>query len=361
MKLTFTYTNTPDLKAVSKYDMHKVQWDMPDEAKYLIGWEERVMTIAKMVGNLTQAVLHISCKEAGLKDHLITPVTNLDTHPRFYPEFKTVVINFSHFSAYRTQTKNLKILFPVSSPLPDYMLHRRGTQKDRKNLKKNLFLIDHFQPKDAAQEAYANTVKSLVEQLSVILNASPNEKWTHNGFHPWWTDGALIDLFNKRSRSKQAEERKQQREEEKRQKQAAKLAAQQGESGSLPQTGAGRRPGAIPGVFKGVQFRSQLEIRFATELEERKIRWAYEAERLGDGQYLVDFHLPDYKCWVEVKGKFEPRDHFLLKDTANYLMRERGERLFVYTQSKGYIVQPDAMDEIKRADFWNIVLAQPNE
>lgn len=81
----------------------------------------------------------------------------------------------------------------------------------------------------------------------------------------------------------------------------------------------------------GVQFRSQLEIRFATQLEQKEIQWIYESERLAEGNYLVDFHLPTLKCWVEVKGKFEARDHYLLQDVAEYLKRERNERLYVYT------------------------------
>jgi hypothetical protein len=102
----------------------------------------------------------------------------------------------------------------------------------------------------------------------------------------------------------------------------------------------------------GVQFRSQLEIRFVTELESRQIRWAYETERLGEGNYLVDFYLPDYKCWVEVKGVFEPRDDYLLKDVANYLNRERGERLLVYTQNKGFVVSLENFEDFPRKQFW---------
>ena len=78
----------------------------------------------------------------------------------------------------------------------------------------------------------------------------------------------------------------------------------------------------------------------------------YEVERLGDGNYLVDFYLPDHKCWVEVKGKFEPRDDYLLKDTAIYLARERGERLFVYTAGKPLEVDGTGFKELSRDAFW---------
>ena len=140
------------------------------------------------------------------------------------------------------------------------------------------------------------------------------------------------------------------------QKRQEEFAGQTALNGPLPSTGAGRRPGPIPGIFKGVQFRSQLEIRFAAELESRSIRWAYETERLGEGNYLVDFHLPDLKAWVEVKGRFEPRDNYLLKDVATYLKEARGERLFVYTSGACFLVYPSRFTEIKRKDFWERLL-----
>ncbi|MBZ0285634.1 MAG: hypothetical protein K8L97_33190 [Anaerolineae bacterium] len=351
MKLTFTFTDMPDLKAVSKYDIWQTQFEIPDEAKHLIGYEERILAVAQRVGQLTCASLHFTCKELGIKNHFIPNVpcqgrevyrASVNTLDNYF------MVKFSRFTERGGQSRLLRILNQRRPPMgrTPYLLP--------------LDTLKH----PTQHHEYVNQIKFLAEQLLMLLNAEPAKhrdfNWICEGFDPRRYDGWQANLVKNRYKKRRDEERKQQREEEKRQKQAAKLAAQQGESGSLPQTGAGRRPGAIPGVFKGVQFRSQLEIRFATELEERKIRWAYEAERLGDGQYLVDFHLPDYKCWVEVKGKFEPRDHFLLKDTAAYLARERGERLFVYTQGKGYVVQADSMDEIKRGDFWNVLLTPPS-
>ena len=175
-------------------------------------------------------------------------------------------------------------------------------------------------------------------------------QWRCEGFHPRWRDNKLVDRHNKRRKRAAIEERQRQKLEEKLQQQAAKRET----NDTVPpvqQTGAGRRPGAIPGVFKGVQFRSQLEIRFATELESRGLRWVYKSERLGEGNYLVDFYLPDLKTWVEVKGRFEPRDNYLLKDVARYLKQERSERLFVYTQSKCFAVHPARFTEMRREIF----------
>ncbi len=91
-------------------------------------------------------------------------------------------------------------------------------------------------------------------------------------------------------------------------------------------------------------------------MEAKQIRWIYEGERLGDGNYLVDFYLPDLRCWVEVKGKVEPRDDYLLKDIADYLKKERGERLFIYTQSKAFSVSGQAFKGLTHDEFWSKVI-----
>ena len=79
-------------------------------------------------------------------------------------------------------------------------------------------------------------------------------------------------------------------------------------------------------------------------------------QRLGDGQYLVDFYLPDLKTWVEVKGRIEPRDDYLLKEVADLLKRERQGQLFVYTQSKAYHVTAREFKEITHKDLWELLV-----
>jgi hypothetical protein len=117
-----------------------------------------------------------------------------------------------------------------------------------------------------------------------------------------------------------------------------------------------KRVAAVKGVFRGVELRSQLEILFATELEKRQIKWVYEPERIGPGRYLVDFYLPDLKCWVEVKGKFEPRDSLLLPNVAINLKRYRGERLFLYMRNKAYTVGSKTFTPLSHEEFWSEVV-----
>lgn len=62
---------------------------------------------------------------------------------------------------------------------------------------------------------------------------------------------------------------------------------------------------AIETVYKGYRFRSRLEARWAVFFDTLGVKYEYEKEgfELGDGlRYLPDFWLPDYDCWIEIKG-----------------------------------------------------------
>ena len=60
----------------------------------------------------------------------------------------------------------------------------------------------------------------------------------------------------------------------------------------------------IPTNYDGYSFRSRLEARWAVFFRCMGIRYQYEVEglKLADGaNYLPDFYLPDFKCYLEIK------------------------------------------------------------
>lgn len=61
---------------------------------------------------------------------------------------------------------------------------------------------------------------------------------------------------------------------------------------------------SLPTEYRGVQFRSRTEARWAYFFSEEGIPWEYEPEGfdLGGIKYIPDFWLPYAKCWFEVKG-----------------------------------------------------------
>lgn len=65
---------------------------------------------------------------------------------------------------------------------------------------------------------------------------------------------------------------------------------------------------AIETKYKGYRFRSRLEARWAVFFDALGLKWEYEPEGydLGDqGWYLPDFYLPEFNCWIEIKGAKE--------------------------------------------------------
>lgn len=65
---------------------------------------------------------------------------------------------------------------------------------------------------------------------------------------------------------------------------------------------------AIQTHYNGYRFRSRLEARWAVFFDTAGIEYQYEPQgfTLCNGkQYLPDFFLPRYDCWVEVKGAID--------------------------------------------------------
>lgn len=113
------------------------------------------------------------------------------------------------------------------------------------------------------------------------------------------------------------------------------------------------------GTYKLTKFRSQLEIRFVKELDTRQIRWFYEPERLGDSRYLLDFYLPQFKSWVEVKGVVDSRDYNSLLELAVWLLKERRHRVFMWMDKKAFLVTADGYKPLTHDEFWHELATLP--
>lgn len=86
---------------------------------------------------------------------------------------------------------------------------------------------------------------------------------------------------------------------------------------------------AIQTEYNGYLFRSRLEARWAVFFDALHIEYQYEPEgfELGDGlRYLPDFWLPDYDCWLEIKGGQPNRDEVL---KAKLLMKHSDQRVMI--------------------------------
>jgi hypothetical protein len=347
MKLAFIFTDNPDLAQVPSDERYKCDFELPDAAKSLVDIEAQIIAIGELVAQFTRANLHVSCPAINLKNH---PVKQVDTPKNFgeslFFSTRATCLYFQggfkdKYGQQSQGTRTLKVYLPVLVSFPSQNINDKG------------YRGLNSAGNDPVLVAYTERVRILSERLLALLNVDGD--WRFGGFHPYLMQRGLISKGNRLSRKWKIEARKQAREEEKRKAREAKLAEKA--AATPPQQplthGAGRTVGARPGVYKGIQMRSQLEIRFAAELDERGIQWVYEGEALGAASYLVDFYLPDLSAWVEVKGKFEPRDRQVLPDVARYLKSERQHRLLVYTSSgKCFVVNPSGFREVERKNFF---------
>jgi hypothetical protein len=67
---------------------------------------------------------------------------------------------------------------------------------------------------------------------------------------------------------------------------------------------------SIPEHYKGIRFRSRLEVKYAKFFDAHCITWAYEPEgfKILGVCYLPDFYLPEIKTIIEVKGVLDDGD-----------------------------------------------------
>lgn len=58
------------------------------------------------------------------------------------------------------------------------------------------------------------------------------------------------------------------------------------------------------GKYKGIWMRSSWEVAFTYWLDLSGIKWLYESKTfdLGNTTYTPDFYLPEFNCYIEIKG-----------------------------------------------------------
>lgn len=305
---------------------------------------EAVITLARAVGQVTRASLHVTCKPLNLLDVFIQSGD-------FDPQKGMSSIRFCG-------AKTAKIFlqgprekdFTIYHPVQPVVHAPHGRSKNPKDWHRPTLAVRTY--KSEAEQVFVKKYRDIANLLLILMNTDSGAEWQAFSFHPWWTDTQWLKKTQKQAKARSKAHKQRERVSSK------KAEALSKEGTPHPETGAGRGSGAIPGIFMGVQMRSQLEIRLAAELQDREICWVYERERLGSGNYLVDFHLPDLHCWIEVKGKMEARDKYLLREVSELLHGKRGERLFLFTSRRVYEITSEGQGAaMKHREFWTLLEA----
>jgi hypothetical protein len=103
---------------------------------------------------------------------------------------------------------------------------------------------------------------------------------------------------------------------------------------------------AIETIYNGYRFRSRLEARWAVFFDALGIKYEYEKEgyrlsrgRLGSLDYLPDFWLPQWNCWIEIKGQ-DPTPQERAK--AHFLSLHSKKAVYIFA---GDIAVPDGFGD----------------
>ena len=87
--------------------------------------------------------------------------------------------------------------------------------------------------------------------------------------------------------------------------------------------------------YKGICMRSSWEVKFAYFLDCSNIKWKYEPKRfyMNNYTYLPDFYLPEFNCYIEIKGWF-PKKSKKRFDTFKRKYPKLNIKLLMYKKLK---------------------------
>lgn len=92
-----------------------------------------------------------------------------------------------------------------------------------------------------------------------------------------------------------------------------------------------------------MNFRSTWEVELAEIMTHLGITWEYEPERVyfreEHESYLCDFWLPEYNCWIEIKGFMDKRSEKRCKLFKKYYGAKHG--YFIYMKEERELVLKD--------------------
>lgn len=188
MKLTFIYTNKPDLSNVSKDEVYKSYFEIPNEALELPDYQNRIFSIVQIIGQLTKASLHVDCPE-------------LDWHELLVAE-SDIDFRKTHF-------------IPMNAT---YLHFANRTARKRKNRSRKLRILA---TRCSRSEYHYDIVKSIIDSLLEILCTDGNN-WHEKHTDFLIQDSNVVNTFNRRVKAQEKAQKKAEREAKKRAAQEAK-------------------------------------------------------------------------------------------------------------------------------------------
>src|SRR5438034_9201073 len=93
MKVSFIFTDSPDVRSLPRHDIFEIKFEFPDAALALPDCADHVLAAAEIMGHFTKSCLHITCKELQLKNYPIKTVAAQDK-PRIDSAYYSLILAF---------------------------------------------------------------------------------------------------------------------------------------------------------------------------------------------------------------------------------------------------------------------------
>ncbi len=125
MKITFTFSDSANLASLTSDDLCQSHFEFPDTVLQLPDIRDRILTLANLVGQMTKAILHITCKELGLKNYPIK-IEKTTNHWIHIEATHPTVLRFQGWDHRRRKSKTIKIIAPEKSGIPEHLTRYAG-------------------------------------------------------------------------------------------------------------------------------------------------------------------------------------------------------------------------------------------
>lgn len=208
MKLTFIFTDSPQLATLSSREIYRTHLELPDRALELADCLKHLLAIADLVAQLTQANLHIACPQLQIENQ---PVKRLSSPLQWDKGIQfaegVMILRFQR-EVYRTQYRHIKIIHPIPPFVPIH-LHENWQHSRGEDALSNRLIRDFDWAESDQQRIYANVLEEIGEHIVTLLDSDPwplmpERQWQYEGFHPAWGDSAFEALKRKRRKQDDA-------------------------------------------------------------------------------------------------------------------------------------------------------------
>jgi hypothetical protein len=209
MKITFSFTASPDIRSLQREDIYTRNFEFPNAALDLPNCKEHILEIANVVSKFTMAYLHLTCSELSIKNYPI-PTQDESYRGRIGGNIRTIVVVFAPATTGKRDTERKLYILYIN---PSIRLASKSYQSIYGNSLGAGLLHDTVSwARTDEERSNREVLLSANEHILSLLNSDSSVEWRFVGFHPIWTDSSVMALMNTRRKRWEKEEKRKERE-----------------------------------------------------------------------------------------------------------------------------------------------------